>query len=215
MLLSHTSKSLQFLTKSNPQITMYLIFDTETTGFPNEKVSPDDPSQARIVQLAFVLLDEHLNEKAAYSTLVHPKGKWQVPTGAQAVHGISTKDCEKYGAPNEVVMSAFDAAWNSSKKRVAHNIAFDKKLVNIERWLINAREPYSWSEGTICTMELMTPICKLPNKNGRAGYKWPKLSEAYKHVTGQELQGAHDALADVRGCVTVLKWLVANRHVQL
>lgn len=194
---------------------MYLIYDTETTTFPSDKLEPSDPKQARIVQLAFVLLDEHLNERTAYSTLINPCGKWEVSSGAQSVHGISTNDCAKYGAPMKDVMAVFDAAYKVSMKRVAHNIAFDKKLINIEQHLVNPSAPYNWAENSICTMELMTPVCKLPPTRGRTGYKWPKLSEAYKYVTGQELQGAHDALADVRGCVTVLKWLVANRHVQL
>ncbi len=30
-------------------------------------------------------------------------------------------------------------------------------------------------------MLVSTPICKCPNKNGRGGYKWPKVEEAYKH----------------------------------
>lgn len=194
---------------------MYLIFDTETTGFPSAKLAPNDPKQARIVQLAFVLLDEHLNERTAYSTLVKPNGKWEVSSGAQSVHGISTKDCDKFGAPIDVVMDVFHAAYEASSKRVAHNIAFDKQLINIEMHCVDGVCPYTWDGNTHCTMELMTAICKLPPTRGRAGYKWPKLSEAYQYVTGQELQGAHDALADVRGCITVLKWLMANRHVTL
>lgn len=30
-----------------------------------------------------------------------------------------------------------------------------------------------------CPMILSTPICKIPNRNGRGGYKWPKVEEAY------------------------------------
>jgi DNA polymerase-3 subunit epsilon len=52
-------------------------------------------------------------------------------------------------------------------------------------------------------MQATTNICKLPSANGRAGYKWPKLTDAYMHFFGEELDGAHDALVDVRGCQRV------------
>lgn len=31
-----------------------------------------------------------------------------------------------------------------------------------------------------CPMKLSTPICKLPNRNGYRGYKWPSVEEAFK-----------------------------------
>ena len=32
-----------------------------------------------------------------------------------------------------------------------------------------------------CPMKLCTPILKLPKRNGKAGYKWPSVEEAYKY----------------------------------
>jgi hypothetical protein len=60
-------------------------------------------------------------------------------------------------------------------------------------------------------MNAKTSICKLEQKNGKAGYKWPKLREAYFHCFGEELKDAHDALVDVRATARVLKWLGENR----
>jgi len=31
-----------------------------------------------------------------------------------------------------------------------------------------------------CPMKLSTSICKLPNRGGRSGYKWPSVDEAFK-----------------------------------
>ena len=192
---------------------MYLIFDTETTGFVKKDVPPNHPSQARVVQLGWALLDEHLNEVAAFSSLVKPDNGWQISSGAQGVHGISTEMCIRYGLPLVDVIGLFQAARSNAKVMVAHNFAFDVQLLAIE--LENSKAPKSATQRAVCTMELMTPICKLPPTGNRSGYKWPKLAEAYRYVTQKEMQGAHDALSDVRGCADVLRWLVANRHVEV
>ena len=55
---------------------------------------------------------------------------------------------------------------------------------------------------------MSTPILKLPPTErmlaaGRTHFKSANLSEAYKHFTGNELVGAHSALADVQACMAV------------
>ena len=46
---------------------MTLVFDTETTTFPSPKLAASHPYQARIVQLAWVLLDEQFKEKPSFT----------------------------------------------------------------------------------------------------------------------------------------------------
>jgi len=45
-------------------------------------------------------------------------------------------------------------------------------------------------------------ICRLPKARG-GGFKWPKLEEAVPILLGRELEGAHDAMVDVRGAKDV------------
>jgi len=66
---------------------------------------------------------------------------------------------------------------------------------------------------SFCTMKAMTGVCKLPGMYD--DYKWPKLTEAYRHCYGKEMEGAHDALADVRGCAEVYRWLVAQKKAEV
>ncbi len=43
-------------------------------------------------------------------------------------------------------------------------------------------------------------------------YKWPKLQETYKFLFGEEFEGAHDAMADVRACARIY-FELRNRSV--
>lgn len=191
----------------------YLIFDTETTGFPRKDLPANHPEQARVIQLAALLLDEQFKERACFHTLIKPDG-WTISPGAQAVHGISNEDCELYGIPIKFALKSFLSLERQSSCNVAHNLKFDNNMLNLE---YAAEENDSFNEvlnhypklikriADFCTMEATTDICKLPSKRG--GYKWPKLKEAYLHCFGEELQDAHDALADCRACAKIFRWL--------
>lgn len=87
---------------------------------------------------------------------------------------------------------------------MAHNITFDLLMMNIELARQEAT-PIETPGKRFCTMTAMTPICKLQGNYG--DYKWPKLSEAYEHAFQEKLEGAHDAMADVRGCARIYRWL--------
>ena len=59
-----------------------------------------------------------------------------------------------------------------------------------------------------CTMKAALPIINLPpsEKMLAAGFnrpKQPRLSECIQHFFGQEMDGAHDAINDVRACARV------------
>ena len=64
----------------------------------------------------------------------------------------------------------------------------------------------------VCTKESSTDVLKLP---GKYGYKWPTLAEAYRHYTGEEIEGAHDALVDTEACLAVYRGLVQEGIVEL
>ena len=191
---------------------MFLIFDTETTGFPTKGLERDNPAQARIIQLGYVILDEYFKEISAFKTLIAlPDGK-RIADGARNAHGISEEQCNKYGVPVSAVMPLFNNVLNKATKIIAHNLRFDSQLIDIENQAHSFQVDWS-SPKCICTMELMTPICKLPSS--RPTYKWPKLIEAYQYCFKEDFKGAHDALGDVRATSRVFKWLVDNRHVMV
>jgi DNA polymerase III epsilon subunit-like protein len=59
-------------------------------------------------------------------------------------------------------------------------------------------------------MRPLINVCKLPKPNGRGGFKFPKLVEAYKHLFGADMEGAHGALGDARGCARIFQHMVRN-----
>jgi DNA polymerase III epsilon subunit-like protein len=194
----------------------YLIFDTETSGFPRKDMEAQHPLQARVLQLAALQLDENFNELGQLYTLIKlPPGK-KIDDGAFKAHGKTWDMCNEQGRPSSDVLTELNELFKTSDALVAHNFAFDDTMIDIEFECADII-PYS-CEYSYCTMELMTPICKLPhvrkNSFGQK-YKWPKLSEAYNFIYGKEFEGAHDALGDVRATAKVLQYLFEQKIIKL
>lgn len=191
-----------------------IFYDTETTGFPNGKLH-DDPSQPHIVQLAAHLVDMDTRKTVqSMDVIVKPDG-WSIPDEVTAIHGITTEHALEVGIPENTVIAMFLGMWNG-RMRVAHNEEFDAKILRIAcmRFAgISCAD--TWRKGSAeCTSDLSIDILDLPPSDRmiRAGYngpKKPRLSEAYKHFTGNELENAHSAIADVNACVDVY-WAVKD-----
>ncbi len=176
---------------------MYLFFDTETTGIPRNYKAPvsDLANWPRVVQLAYLLADPRGNEIAAQEFLIQPAG-FTIPADATRVHGITTAHAAAHGIPIRNALDAFLAAFPSAKTLVAHNIAFDEKILGAE--FLRAQLPNPLENARrLCTMEAGTPVCQLP---GRYGFKWPTLAELHLKLFAKPLHEAHTALADVRSC---------------
>lgn len=192
-----------------------LCLDTETTGLPDFRAPSDADHQPHLVQLAMVLLDDDLVERASVSLIVKPDG-WVIPEeGPAAVHGITNAMANAYGVPEKVAAHLYGSlAYAPGVTLVAHNEPFDSKIMRsallragwVKDWM-DARKPV-----TYCTMKAATPIVNLPPtpKMVAAGFNRPKnasLTECVLHFFGETLEGAHDALVDVRACLRVYRHL--------
>lgn len=166
---------------------MYLFFDCETTGLP---------PRARMAQLAFVLCDEQGNIITEYASRVKPNG-WVIPKEKFFIeNNMSTERCEAEGKPVFEVLREFQEALKQCSYKIAHNIAFDKQIVQNELILAGIEYRLFQFKKEACTMLSSMNYVGARNKNG--GIKWPKLDEMYKKCFNKELENAHDALADVR-----------------
>jgi DNA polymerase-3 subunit epsilon len=188
-----------------------LYFDTETTGFPPKTGAPliECP---HIVQLAALLVDDETGEVGSLNVIIRPEG-WAISEDVAAIHGISTEKALACGIPVAVAMAAFCALAGNAAQVVAHNIPFDMALVCYEVERIGMRADFLNTD-RFCTMRATTDICKLPGRfPGK--FKWPKLIEAHRHFFGEDFDGQHDALADVRACARIHRHLLGleTKHV--
>ncbi len=184
-----------------------LVFDTETTGMVNWKAPPEHPSQPDLVQIAMLLVETHdWQIKDKVSLIVQLADGVTIEKGAEATHGISAEMCEAYGVAPIVAVSLFNQFCMRADRIVAHNMSFDKSIMLTALKRLGDRPNRMDGKKLECTKEATTDILKLPGNYGK--YKWPTLAEAYRHYTGLEIEGAHDALADTEACLAVYRALV-------
>lgn len=183
---------------------MNLFLDTETTGFPSDSKMPSDPTQAQICQLGAVLTSANRRVVGEINFLIRPDG-WEIPPALTDIHGISQEMCEQYGVPLSFAIGALELLAQNARLLVIHNVPFDTKMLRLAHLRLGGFDSVIPRLPTFCTMQAMTDICALPKARG-SGYKWPKLTEAYWHCFQKDLDCAHDAMADVRGCMEVYYW---------
>lgn len=181
---------------------MILFFDTETTGFLDDRLPLDHEAQPYIVQLAAQLCQDDGEPVAGFCFIVAPGVP--IPERAAAVHGITDGKAAQFGVSAEFALSAFTHLYQRADLICAHNIKFDKGIVEVAiarhyGKTMPLRKPL------FCTMEAASPVIKLPptEKMRAAGFdkpKPPKLEECVRHFFNEELAGAHDAMIDLTAC---------------
>lgn len=174
--------------------TMYLFFDTETTGLPRNWNAPvtDLSNWPRLVQLAYLFYDNSGNKISGGDHIIKPDG-FIIPAESSRIHGITTERAIQEGEDLLKVLEIFQSLINQTDYLVAHNISFDEKIIGAE--FLRNKMPNSVAPKTkICTMQSTTNFCAL---NGPYGFKWPKLSELHNKLFGTDFAEAHNAAADI------------------
>lgn len=149
-----------------------VVIDIETTGFLNEG--------GNIVEVAAVELDlTNGNIDVLLNYVVHEDGmtldklenSWIIKNSDLSINNI------RYSLNFKYIVNILN---NIAIKYpvTAFNRKFDISF--LESRNIKFKELYP------CPMLELTPILKLPHKNGRKGNKWPNVEEAYKHFFPNE-----------------------------
>ncbi len=176
---------------------MYLFFDTETTGLPRVYNAPAHhlTNWPRMIQLAWVLADESGTEVKSAEFIICPD-QFTIPWRAAWVHGITTRAARRKGVPLAVALDAFVADVEQAQVLIAHNMAFDEKIVGAELLRSGRRDIVALTPRR-CTMKWSAAHVGIA---GPRGFKWPNLQELHKKLFRRRFRGAHDALTDVRAC---------------
>ncbi|WP_422356446.1 DNA polymerase III subunit alpha [Roseivirga pacifica] len=175
---------------------MYLIFDTETTGLPQNYNAPltDFENWPRLVQLAWQLHDAKGNLIKNENLIVKPDG-FTIPYNSVQIHGISTERALEEGLELNEVLARFKEDIAKADYGIGHNIEFDYNIVGSEYLraeLTNELEPLE----PLDTKLVSTDYCAIPG--GRGGqFKWPTLTELHTKLFGVGFDDAHDAAYDV------------------
>lgn len=200
---------------------MIFAYDTETTGLPLFRDRSDDPRQPHLVQLAMLLLNDDGTERTHCNVIIRPDG-WTIPPEVAAIHGITHERAMDEGIDENVAVAMFVAMQGQGGVRVAHNESFDRRILRIAmtralfaRDFIEAIE----ERQAFCTCEAAKPIVNLPPTEkmlaaGITGPKSPKLEECIRHFFGEDMEGAHDALVDVRACARLYFHLKAIKATE-
>lgn len=166
----------------------YLVYDTETNGFP---------PKARMTQLAFMLFNDQGEELIKYQAFIKPNG-WTIPREPFFLeNNMTTERNEELGIPLDEALCVFNDALKQADYKIAHNHDFDVQIVTNE--IAKAGMPLELFSGkkAFCTMKSTIDFVGALDRWGKPR-KWPKLEELHIKCFGENFDGAHDALADVR-----------------
>jgi DNA polymerase III epsilon subunit family exonuclease len=176
----------------------FCVFDTETTG---NRTDPKKGIVDKIIQIGAVKVDHNgVQPNSAVSQFVNP----EMPVHPKAVEVHHITDEMLADKPViEKVLNDFMNKYLQDQLLVAYNAKFDIPMLNrgIESYnTISAKEikdsPLSLALDPYIIMQRLHPFLGASKK----------LSEQYKFLFANNMEGAHDALDDVKGTVDVLKY---------
>jgi DNA polymerase III epsilon subunit-like protein len=183
---------------------MKTFLDTETTGL----------KPGHIAQLTYILTDDDLQiQKTQNLFFKIPEGSME--EGAQNVHGLYEEVLNDLSNGKTFSNSAFKILKDiQNSTLICHNVAFDLNYLKTEFEECGI----IYNPNTFCTMEHFTPLCKLPPKPGKTGYKWPRLQETlnFLNIAPEEAlektrelfgesNGFHDSRFDTVGLFMIYK----------
>ena len=188
------------------QLPVYLFFDTETTGLPEDYNAPSSNinNWPRLVQLSWILTDASYDIISQQDHIIYPEG-FVIPEDASRIHGITTFIAKERGERINIVLQEFMNDFRKATCIVGHNISYDKKIVGAELIRLGIRDSMN-DIRTIDTMKSSVNFCKI---SGKYGYKWPKLQELHKALFSYEFENAHNSMSDVEA---TLKCFVELKH---
>lgn len=173
-----------------------VVFDTETTG-----TSIKD----KIIQMAAVQVKNGKiveGEQGVYNQLINPEV--HIPEEASAVNGITDDMVAKAPTIEAVLEKFLKLRLNKENGAiVAYNHNFDVPLLNRNIRQFNSSTNNTLKERPI--FKTLDPYILIQRIHPFVGAR-KRLSQQYQWIFCKEMENAHDALADVKGTIDMLKY---------
>lgn len=175
----------------------WMVFDTETTGFPKPSSAVLE-EQPRIIEIALVeILDGAV--VAEHEWLVNP----QRPITEEITKITGIKDSDVKDAPNFAALyPELAQTFLGVGGMTAHNLPFDMGMLTIELRRIGKEYAFPYPPRQLCSVQ------ETIHTKGRR----MKLTELYELVMGKPLEQKHRALSDARALTEIILkegWLAA------
>lgn len=188
--VTHVSPTLivRRLTRSQSRKMAYFAFDTETTGLPTTRAKPTKDNisawdNCRMLSMAIVEFRPDHKILADHTMIVYPDN---FEVGATEIHGITDEKAKAEGKPFEEVLATIVSYIENCPTMVGHNISFDINVLKAELIRRNLDVSIIDKIQPVCTLKMVKDIY----------FKPMKLGIIYQKLFGEELEGAHNALAD-------------------
>ena len=171
----------------------HLVFDTETTGIPSNSIRAAD-KQPRIIEITMLVWDDAKDTVFTIDGMFDPE--IPIPPAVTKVTGITdamVKGVQLFRGENATTIRDMI---EESDVVVAHNLSFDKLVIDSEFERANERKP-NWPRG-VCTVEATEHI---------NGYRM-KLGELHRYLFASDIEGAHRAKSDVEALLRCYQELI-------
>jgi DNA polymerase III epsilon subunit-like protein len=194
-----------------------LVFDTETTGIIPSSITKLE-LMPYIVQCSFLTYDMTSHEIVhSYDNIVRVPNHVEISKKVSSIHGITNTISQEKGVPIADILHEFSEQLQQCDVLVAHNIEFDKKMIEFECKRAQIPSPFTLRESLreICTMKEGTELCNIIATNSRGSYKkWPTLGELYNSLYGAPPREAlHNSLVDVIVCLCCFLYMVTDKEI--
>lgn len=203
------------------KITRVLVFDTETNGLlPRRDKTTKLPiinEYPYIIQLSFVLYNiETSTCEQVYNEYIKVDNDVDISEKITDITGITKEICRTRGVPITSALYDFYNAYMQADRIVAHNINFDKNMMQLEifrnrdnlrsipetYFLFNDMFNSVHNTDTYCSMQHTKKFCNIMI-NGKYGpyAKSPRLVELHQKLFNFTPDNLHDALVDTMACL--------------
>ena len=176
----------------------HLILDTETTGIPSNSIRAAD-KQPRIIEITASVWNDEGNGVFTIGAMFNPE--IPIPPVVTKVTGITDAMVRDKGPFRGENATTFRDLIESVDIVVAHNLSFDKLMIDSEFERANERKP-NWPRG-VCTVEATEHI---------NGYRM-KLGELHQYLFAKGIEGAHRSQADVEALLRCYQELIRRGEI--